>query len=98
MIAAKDAKDKKLQDLTEKLNKGVAYFLEHRDESIEHITGTMEYSQADANAWLKTVEFAKDVRGVDSGVIEHTISILKKGGVLDDANGGVDGMVAIKRA
>ncbi|KAG9531400.1 periplasmic binding protein-like II, partial [Aureobasidium melanogenum] len=98
MIVARDAKDKKLEDMAEKLNQGVKYFREHQEESVEHITGTMEYSQEDANAWLKTVKFADDVRGVESSVVEHTISILKKGGVLDDNNGGVEGMVAISRS
>ncbi|KAI4739593.1 hypothetical protein E4T50_09957 [Aureobasidium sp. EXF-12298] len=98
MIVARDAKDKKLEDMAEKLNQGVKYFREHQEESVEHITGTMEYSQEDANAWLKTVKFADDVRGVESSVVEHTISILKKGGVLDDKNGGVEGMVAISRS
>ncbi|KAG9657080.1 periplasmic binding protein-like II, partial [Aureobasidium melanogenum] len=98
MIVARDAKDKKLEDMAEKLNQGVKYFREHQEESVEHITGTMEYSQEDANAWLKTVKFADDVRGVESSVVEHTISILQKGGVLDDNNGGVEGMVAISRS
>ncbi|KAH0012432.1 periplasmic binding protein-like II, partial [Aureobasidium melanogenum] len=98
MIVARDAKDKKLEDMAEKLNQGVKYFREHQEESVEHITGTMEYSQEDANAWLKTVKFADDVRGVESSVVEHTISILKKGGVLDDNNGGVEGMIAISRS
>ncbi|KAI4853670.1 hypothetical protein E4T44_00686 [Aureobasidium sp. EXF-8845] len=98
MIAARDATDKKLEVMAEKLNQGVLYFREHQKESVEHITGTMEYSQEDANAWLKTVKFADNVRGVDSSVVEHTIGILQKGGVLDDNNGGVDGMVAINRS
>ncbi|KAI4717387.1 hypothetical protein E4T48_06406 [Aureobasidium sp. EXF-10727] len=98
MIAARDAQDKKLEVMAEKLNQGVTYFREHQQEAVEHITGTMEYSQEDANAWLKTVKFADNVRGVESSVVEHTISILQKGGVLDDNNGGVDGMVAISRS
>lgn len=98
MIAARDAKDKKLEVMAEKLNRGVLWFREHQEEAVEHITGTMEYSKEDANAWLKTVRFADDVRGVDSGVVEHTIGILKKAGVLDEENGGVEGMVAISRS
>lgn len=98
MIAARDAKDKKLEVMAEKLNQGVMWFREHQDEAVEHITGTMEYSREDANAWLKTVKFADNVRGVDAGVIDDTIGILKKGGVLDENNGGVEGMVAIKRS
>lgn len=96
MIAARDAKDKKLEVLAEKLNKGVLYFREHKDESVEHITSTMEYSKEDAEAWMKTVDFSDNVRGVDPGVVEKTISILQKAGALDDKAGDAENMVAIR--
>lgn len=96
MIAARDAKDKKLEDLAEKLNKGVLYFREHEKESIEHITGTMEYSEEDALAWLKTVKFSDNVRGVDPEVVKKTIQVLQKAGALDDKAGDASSMVAIK--
>ncbi|PNS21118.1 hypothetical protein CAC42_3456 [Sphaceloma murrayae] len=80
MIAARDATDKRLETFAEKLNKGVIYYKEQKDESVEHITSTMEYSKEDAQAWMKTVAFTKNVRGVDPQTIESTVSILQKAG------------------
>lgn len=98
LIVARDPKDARVSDLMEKLNKGVRYYLEHEDEAIKHITGTMEYSREDAMAWMKTVRFAGDVRGVDPAVVDDTVSILRKAGVLDEKSGGSDTMIAVKRA
>ena len=75
MIVARNATDKRIEDMAEKLNKGVKKFRENQEEAVQHITSTMEYSKEDAEAWLKTVRFADDVRGVDSGVVEKTIQI-----------------------
>jgi len=97
MITARDPTDSKLQDMAEKINKGVRYYLENREEAIKHITTTMQYSKEDAEEWMKTVEFTQDVRGVDAKVVEKTISILQKAGVLtEDAGSGAD-MATIKR-
>lgn len=98
MIAARDPTDERLQTMAEKINMGVQYYQEHREEAIGHITGTMEYSKRDAEEWMKTVEFTQDVRGVDPGVIDKTIEILRKGGVLDEKAGSGAEMAAIKRA
>lgn len=98
MIAArKTAEDGQLRDMAEKINKGVVYYLEHPEESVEHITGTMRYSQEDARAWMKTVRFTEDVRGVDPGVVDRTADLLRKAGVLGEGAGGSGHMVAIKR-
>ncbi|GAB7351078.1 hypothetical protein MBLNU459_g1552t1 [Dothideomycetes sp. NU459] len=98
MIAARDATDKKLEELAEKLNEGVKYFLENEQESVEHITSTMEYSDEDARAWLGTVRFSSNVRGVDPEVVDKTIQILQKGGALDDKAGDASSMVATKNS
>lgn len=98
MIAARDPSDPALQTLAEKLNSGVQYFLEHEEEAVKHITSTMEYSEEDAREWLKTVEFTRDVRGVDPGVVGKTVGILRKAGVLDEKAGDGGELVAIKRA
>lgn len=97
MIAARDAEDKRLVVMAQKLNQGVARFLEQRKEAVDHITSTMEYSVADAEAWLEIVEFSKDVRGVDPSVVGNTVSILKKAGVLPQEI-NADEMIAIKRS
>lgn len=98
MIAAREPQDKRLEVLAEKLNNGVKWFEKQPLESVEHITNTMEYSKEDAEAWLKTVKFSSNVRGVDAEVIEKTIQILQKAGVLDNKAGDASGMVAIRQS
>ena len=98
MIAARDATDKKLEVLAEKLNKGILWFREHPEDSVEHITSTMEYSKEDSEAWMKTVEFSDNVRGVGSEVIEKTIQTLQTAGALDDKAGDAGNMVGIAKA
>jgi len=76
--------DPRLEDLFEKLNNGVKYFGEHQDEAVKYIGSELDYSEEDAREWLKTVQFATNVSGVDLGVIEKTVDILKKAGVIED--------------
>ena len=61
-----EAFDPRLEELFEKLNQGTKYFVEHQDEAVEYISTELDYSAEDAREWLKTVEFASNVRGVDS--------------------------------
>lgn len=98
MIAARDPTDKALETMAEKINAGVQYYLDNEEEAVKHITSTMEYSEEDAREWMKTVQFTQNVRGVDPGVIDKTIGILQKAGVLDEKAGGGAEMAAIKRA
>ncbi|KAK1034407.1 hypothetical protein LTS16_015486 [Friedmanniomyces endolithicus] len=98
MIAARDPKDVRLGGIVEKINQGVKYYLEHKQEAVQHITSTMKYSKEDAEAWMGTVKFAEDVRGVDVGVVDETVKVLRKAGVLTEAAGGSEHMVAIKRS
>ncbi|KAF4555185.1 Hypothetical protein D9617_3g022570 [Elsinoe fawcettii] len=98
MIAARDATDKRLEVLAEKLNQGVVWYSEQTEESVNHITSTMEYSKEDTEAWMKTVKFTQDVRGVDLRVIESTVSILQKAGVLPVDQELAHDMIAIKKA
>jgi ABC-type nitrate/sulfonate/bicarbonate transport system substrate-binding protein len=81
--------DPRLEELFEKVNQGMKYFVEHQDEAVEYISTELDYSAEDAREWLKTVEFASNVRGVDLGVIQKTVDVLRKAGVL-----GEDGMQA----
>ncbi|TKX26844.1 hypothetical protein C1H76_0999 [Elsinoe australis] len=98
MIAARDPTDKRLETLAEKLNQGVVWYNEQIDESVDHITSTMEYSKEDTESWMKTVKFTEDVRGVDLTVIEKTVSILQKAGVLPNDQDLAHDMIAIKKA
>ncbi|TKA64391.1 hypothetical protein B0A55_10375 [Friedmanniomyces simplex] len=98
MVAARDSGDERLEGMAEKINEGVKYYRDHAEEAVMHITSTMKYSKEDAEAWMKTVRFAEDVRGVDAGVVDETVSVLRKAGVLSEEAGGSGDMVAIKQA
>lgn len=85
-----------VEGLTEKLNQGVKHYLTNTDEAVEHITSTMHYSKEDALEWMKTVRFAKDVKGVSPKMIDDTAGVLQKAGVLGEA-GGSEYMILLTR-
>lgn len=98
VITARSTADKQqLEDMAKKISQGVKYYLEHHEEAVQHITSTMKYSKEDAEAWMKTVRFADNVHGVDPGMVDGTAGLLRKAGVLKEAAGGSEHMVAIKR-
>lgn len=68
--------------MLDKINKGVKHFEENQEEAVEYIYTHLDYSEEDAREWLKTVRFAKDVHGVDKSVVDKTVQILQKAGVL----------------
>ncbi|KIN01591.1 hypothetical protein OIDMADRAFT_178924 [Oidiodendron maius Zn] len=78
------ARDSTLTDLFEKIDKGVAYLDQHHEETIEYIGTELDYSMEDAAEWLKTVRFASRTEGANISVVEKTIDVLKKAGVLRD--------------
>lgn len=71
------------------VNEGIAYFNSHHDEAVEFISTNLDYSADDARAWLKTVRFSEDCRVVESEVVEKTVDILTKAGVINAEEGGV---------
>lgn len=82
IVAGSDVTDERLEDMYEKLNLGIKYFEEHHDEAVEYISTRLDYSAEDAREWLQTVRFADHVRGVRGGVVQKTVAVLKKAGVL----------------
>lgn len=88
--------DERMEDLLEKLNLGIKYFEEHQEEAVRYISTELDYSAEDAREWLKTVTFAEDVRGVRTSVVQETVAVLKKAGVLGQG-ARVEGMVGIRR-
>jgi ABC-type nitrate/sulfonate/bicarbonate transport system substrate-binding protein len=82
--ASKPALKEELEDVLEKINKGVRHFEQNQEEAIQYISTKLDYSEEDAREWLKTVRFSQDVKGVDKTVIEKTVDILRKAGVLGD--------------
>ncbi|KAH8591028.1 uracil-DNA glycosylase-like protein [Bisporella sp. PMI_857] len=76
--------DSRLDELFSRLDQGVEYFNSHHDEAVKYISTELDYSEADAREWLKTVQFATKTKGVNVSVVEKTVDILKKAGVLKD--------------
>jgi hypothetical protein len=89
--------DSRLEDLFAKLDQGVVYFEENQEESVKYISTALDYSEEDAREWLKTVKFTKKTKGVDLDVIQKTVDILKKAGVLNDKGMKPETMVASQR-
>ena len=96
-IVSRDSHDKRLEGLFEKINQGVGYFEKHHEEAVEYISTHLDYSAEDATEWLKTVKFAKDVKGVSEETIEKTIEILRKAGVIEGTDVKASAMIAVPR-
>ncbi|KAL9123532.1 MAG: hypothetical protein Q9217_007040 [Psora testacea] len=78
------------------LDLGVKYFEEHKEEAVRYISTKLDYSEEDAREWMKTVEFAKEVKGVRGSVVDQTLEVLKKAGVVNkDVTG--EGIIKIRR-
>jgi len=77
----------------ESLNKAVRYFRANEEESVAYISEHLDYTAADARAWLETVEFVDDTSRVDREDIQKTIDVLDKAGVLDASAVSVDTIV-----
>lgn len=84
-----------LEDLLKKLDLGINYFNDHHEKAVQYISTELDYSAEDAKEWLGTVKFAQVVKGARMRVIEDTLQVLKKAGVV----GGVGpvGMIGITR-
>ncbi|CCF39049.1 hypothetical protein CH063_09986 [Colletotrichum higginsianum] len=79
--------DARVRDLFEKLDKGVRHFNKNQDEAVKYISTHLDYSEADAREWLKTVKFTDGVEGVKPEVVDKTVAILRKAGVLVEGKG-----------
>ena len=87
LVSSSEEKDGRLDDLFKKIDQGIEYFNGHQEESITYISTELDYSEEDAREWLKTVKFASRTKGVDVLVVEKTVDILKKAGVLKKDSG-----------
>ncbi|OCL13609.1 periplasmic binding protein-like II [Glonium stellatum] len=86
-----------LQNFLESVNKGIRYFEANQEEAVKYISTELDYSEKDARDWLKTVRFAQNVTGVDKGVIEKTVEVLSKAGVLGSGV-EVESMIGVERS
>ena len=83
-IAARDdARDLRLDQFFHKLDRGVEYFEQHQDEAVEYISTSLDYSENDAKAWLKTVQFERHTKGVDMETVHKTVKNLRKVAALE---------------
>jgi ABC-type amino acid transport substrate-binding protein len=96
-IVARDAEDSRIDAMRKSINQGIKHFRDNQKEAVEYISTELDYSKEDAEEWLKTVRFSDDVQGVNEGVIQKTIDILGKAGVLDAAQVKAGELVAVKR-
>jgi len=90
--------EKRLTDLFKKIDEGVKYFGKHQDEAVDYISTELDYSKEDASEWLKTVRFSTNVEGVDIGVVQGTIDVLKKADVLGEKGMTAQQMIASELA
>ena len=95
-IAARHSGDERIPDLFTKLNQGVRHFLGHTDEAVTYISSELDYSEEDAREWLKSVVFAKDVRGVSKKTVKDTIAVLSAAGCVP-REASVEKMIGIAR-
>jgi len=91
-----EERKQELEEMFEKLDFGVSYFEGHQEEAVEYISTELDYSAEDAREWLKTVRFAKGVRGVMGETIRMTVDALKKAGVVE-GEVRVEDMIGIRR-
>jgi hypothetical protein len=89
--------DPRLEDLFEKIDQGVTYFNKNHEEDVKYISTELDYSEEDAREWLKTVKFAEKTKGVDIAVIQKTVDILKKAGVLGESGMKPEAMTTNRR-
>jgi ABC-type nitrate/sulfonate/bicarbonate transport system substrate-binding protein len=82
LTSANNSSDPRLAEFLKGVTKGIEYFHSHIEEGIEYIAANLGYTAQDARDWLKTVEHVKDASKVDRSVIEHTVNILQKAGVV----------------
>ncbi|KAI4246870.1 MAG: hypothetical protein LQ352_006294 [Teloschistes flavicans] len=76
-----------LDEVLTKVNLGIKHFKDHPDEAVQYISSELDYEKEDAREWLNTVKFADDVKGVKKAVVEKTVEVLGKAGVLKGEEG-----------
>lgn len=89
--------DTRLPKLFEKLDQGIQHFRENKQEAIQYISTELDYSAEDAEEWMKTVGFPTHTEGVDLKVVEKTVGILRKAGVLVENKGMAPSLMIAKQ-
>ncbi|KAI1005766.1 hypothetical protein K3495_g2450 [Podosphaera aphanis] len=100
MIVASTAistSDPRIEELFDKLDKGIRYFNNNQEEAVKFISTSLDYSAEDARDWLKTVRFSNQTKGVELDDVQKTYDTLNKAGILSADGLKADQMVAIQR-
>ncbi|POR36763.1 Uncharacterized protein TPAR_03057 [Tolypocladium paradoxum] len=79
--------DARVKHLFAALDRGVRHFNENQEEAVQYISSRLGYTEPDARAWLKTVEFPAKTEGVKPEVVSNCVAILRKAGVLVEGKG-----------
>ncbi|KAH7212697.1 hypothetical protein ACKRZS_001187 [Fusarium odoratissimum] len=79
--------DARVKDLFGKLDQGIKHFNDNQEEAVAYISSSLGYTEPDAREWLKTVRFPTKTEGVRAEVVQNTVSILRKAGVLAEGKG-----------
>ncbi|OAA55517.1 Extracellular solute-binding protein, family 3 [Niveomyces insectorum RCEF 264] len=87
LVSQTETSDGRLDDLFAKLDRGVAHFNANPEEAVKYISTSLDYSEADARAWLETVRFPATTKGVRAETIDNCIDVLQKAGVLVKGKG-----------
>ena len=81
-LISEDILDPQVKVFLEGVTAGIEYFYSHVDEGIEYIVENLGYTDQDTRDWLKTVKHVSNASKVDPSVIEKTVNILQKAGVV----------------
>ncbi|KAM3555493.1 hypothetical protein ARSEF4850_005976 [Beauveria asiatica] len=95
LSAAAGGEDARVQTLFEKLDKGIAHFNDNQEEAVRYICTSLDYTEADAREWLKTVKFPARTEGVKAETVERCVAILQKAGVLVPGKGMQPGAMVV---
>jgi hypothetical protein len=82
LTSADGSADPRLSQFLAGVTKGIRYFYDNIDEGIAYIAANLGYTADDARGWLKTVEYVTNASKVDRFVIEETVNVLQKAGVV----------------
>lgn len=93
LITARDSESEHLQKFLQGVNKGIVTFKTEPEEAVKFITETMHYSEADAREWMAGVRFSQDVSLLDMGMVDRTVGVLSKAGVLKGEVGDLQELV-----
>ena len=85
VAASNIVEDERLESLLTVVDKGIAHFGANPEEAVEYISKNLDYSKEDAEEWMKTVQFASTAKGVKPSVVDQTLTVLKKAGVVGEA-------------